>query len=237
MDRGRISPASEAVLPLSLEQQQDHFDSNEDSSSMELTKLKNTASNNEILEAMKHSQNGVGFLTQHPSLPSQTFVSADAVQWLNNHIEGGVTVENAINIMNGMIQDKLICHASGDFSKPFILGFYLYHIVQDKENQRAGDYFSPLGDLQSFENEWVEVEIKAPKGWCEPPSSGSFPPMTISNCDTVDESNVVSFLKDDLDISDIADEADWQVPLYKHTHLDIDINNKSDRIEWGQVGS
>lgn len=30
MDRGRISPASEAVLPLSLEQQQDHFDSNED---------------------------------------------------------------------------------------------------------------------------------------------------------------------------------------------------------------
>lgn len=71
-----------------------------DSSSMELTKLKNTASNNEILEAMKHSQNGVGFLTQHPSLPSQTFVSADAVQWLNNHIEGGVTVENAINIMN-----------------------------------------------------------------------------------------------------------------------------------------
>lgn len=64
--------------------------------------------------------------------------------------------------------------------------------------------------MQSFENEWVEVEIKAPKGWCEPPSSGSFPPMTISNCDTVDESNVVSFLKDDLDISDIADEADWQ---------------------------
>lgn len=40
-----------------------------------------------------------------------------------------------------MIQDKLICHASGDFSKPFILGFYLYHIVQDKENQRGkGNY-------------------------------------------------------------------------------------------------
>ncbi|KAK9298141.1 hypothetical protein QLX08_008454 [Tetragonisca angustula] len=239
MDRGRISPASEAVLPLSLDQQQDHFDSNEDSTNMELMKLKNTASNNEILETMKHPQNGVGFLTQHPSLPSQTFVSADAVQWLNNHIEGGVTVENAINIMNGMIQDKLICHASGDFSKPFILGFYLYHIVQDKENQRAGDYFSPLGDLQSFENEWVEVEIKAPKGWCEPSSPGSFPPMsspmTISSCDTVDESNVAPFLKDDLDISDIVNDREWQVPPYKHTHLDIDINNRSDRIEWGHL--
>ncbi|KAK1120943.1 hypothetical protein K0M31_010727 [Melipona bicolor] len=239
MDRGRISPASEAVLPLSLDQQQDHFDSNEDSTNMELMKLKNTASNNEILETIKHPQNGVGFLTQHPSLPSQTFVSADAVQWLNNHIEGGVTVENAINIMNGMIQDKLICHASGDFSKPFILGFYLYHIVQDKENQRAGDYFSPLGDLQSFENEWIEVEIKAPKGWCEPSSPVSFPPMsspmTMSSCDTVDESNVAPFLKDDLDISDIGNDREWQVPPYKHTHLDIDINNRSDRIEWGHL--
>lgn len=138
-----------------------------------------------------------------------------------------------------MIQDKLICHASGDFSKPFILGFYLYHIVQDKENQRgkgdyyllftykliiyllsnfsyfsAGDYFSPLGDLQSFENEWVEVEIKAPKGWCEPSSSVPFPPMsspmTIPSCDPVDESNVASFLKDDLDISDTVDDREWQ---------------------------
>ncbi|XP_076679614.1 GATOR complex protein Iml1 isoform X5 [Andrena cerasifolii] len=239
MDRGRISPASEAVLPLALEQQQDHFDSNEDSANMELTKIKSTAPNNEILEAMKHPQSGVGFLTQHPSLPSQTFVSADAVQWLNNHIEGGVTVEGAINIMNGMIQDKIICHASGDFSKPFILGFYLYHVVQDKENQRAADYFSPSGDLQSFENEWVEVEIKAPKGWCEPTSPVTCPtissPITIPNCDTVDESNVPSFLKDDLDLMDPGDDKDWQVPPYKHTHLDIDLNNRSDRIEWGHL--
>ncbi|XP_076285697.1 GATOR complex protein Iml1 isoform X7 [Lasioglossum baleicum] len=239
MDRGRISPASEAVLPLSLEQQQDHFESNEDSVNMELMKIKNTAPNNEILEAMKHPQSGVGFLTQHPSLPSQTFVSADAVQWLNNRIEGGVTVEGAINIMNGMIQDKLICHASGDFSKPFILGFYLYHVVQDKENQRATDYFSPTGDLQSFENEWVEVEIKAPKSWCEPTSMGTFPtissPINIPSCDTVDESNVPPFLKDDLDLIDCVQDTEWRAPPYKHTHLDIDINNKSDRIEWGHL--
>lgn len=39
--------------------------------------------------------------------------------------------------MQGMIDEKLICHASGDFSQPFVLGFYLYHIVQDKENQKG----------------------------------------------------------------------------------------------------
>ncbi|XP_014598168.1 PREDICTED: DEP domain-containing protein 5 isoform X2 [Polistes canadensis] len=254
MDRGRVSPASEAVLPLALEQQQqDHFETNEDSANMELTKLKSNATNAEILEAMKHPQTGVGFLTQHPSLPSQTFVSADAVQWLSNNTEGGVTVESAINTIKGMIQETLICHASGDFSKPFILGFYLYHIVQDKENQKAADYSPPLGDLQSFENEWVEVEMKAPKGWCEPttttattttstttstttttlPTMSS--PISIPNYDTVDESNVPLFLRDDLDLTSFLEEKELNGPPYKHTHLDIDINNKSDRIEWGHL--
>ncbi|XP_025163445.1 GATOR complex protein DEPDC5 isoform X6 [Harpegnathos saltator] len=243
MDRGRISPASEAVLPLSIEQQQqqqqDHFDANDDSANMELTKIKSNATNVEILEAMKHPQTGVGFLTQHPSLPSQTFVSADAIQWLNNHIEGGVGVEQGINIMKGMIQDKLICHASGDFSKPFVLGFYLYHIVHDKENQKAADYSAPLGDLESFENEWVEVEMRPPKGWCEPASPTTLPtmssPITISSCDAIDESNVPPFLRDNIDLTESMDDKSWTVPLYKHTHLDIDINNKSDRIEWGHL--
>lgn len=28
-----------------------------------------------------------------------------------------------------------------------------------------GEYLNPLGDLQSFENEWLEVEVKHPTGW------------------------------------------------------------------------
>lgn len=91
---------------------------------MELTKLKNTASNNEILETMKHPQNGVGFLTQHPSLPSQTFVSADAVQWLNNHIEGGVTVDSAINIMNVRIMLLVYSEVIGSM--------YFYNILSSR---------------------------------------------------------------------------------------------------------
>ncbi|XP_033220943.1 GATOR complex protein Iml1 [Belonocnema kinseyi] len=239
LDRGRVSPASEAVLPLSLEQQQDHLDTSEESNNAEVTKIKSSASNSEILEALKHPLSGVGFFTQHPSLPSQTFVSADAVQWLNNHIDGGVTVESAVGIMQGMINERLICHASGDFSKPFILGFYLYHIVQEKESQKAPDYTPPLGDLQSFENEWVEIETRAPKGWCERTASTILSnvssPIAIPSCDTVDESNVPIFLRDDIDIIDSNDEGDCRVPPYKHTHLDIDINNKSDRIEWGHL--
>ncbi|XP_063975968.1 GATOR complex protein Iml1 isoform X1 [Diachasmimorpha longicaudata] len=240
MDRGRVSPASEAVLPLSLEQpQQDHFETNEENANAEIPKLKSTASLSEILESMKSPQTGVGFLTQHPSLPSQTFVSADAVQWLNNHLEGGVTVKKAMKIMQTMISERLISHASGDFSKPFILGFYLYHIVQDKEGQKALDYSPPLGDLQSFENEWVEIEMKAPKGWCNPSnssvsSSTVSSPIPINTCDTIDESNIPAFLRDELEFNGV-DDKDWRGPACKHTHLDIDLNNKSDRIEWGHL--
>lgn len=42
---------------------------------------------------------GVGFLTHHPSLPSYTFVSADAVQWLIYHVDGVLHEERAVNIM------------------------------------------------------------------------------------------------------------------------------------------
>lgn len=35
----------------------------------------------------------------------------------------------------------MICHASGDFSHPFIVGFYLYHIVQQEKDQK-GKYSS-----------------------------------------------------------------------------------------------
>ncbi|KAK0073571.1 hypothetical protein PV326_013286, partial [Microctonus aethiopoides] len=99
MDRGRLSPASEAVQPLVQEQSQyDHSETSEESMNAEVIKLKNNASNAEILEAMKHLQNGVGFLAPHLSLPSQTFVSADAIQWMNVHIEN-VTVKKSIKMM------------------------------------------------------------------------------------------------------------------------------------------
>uniref|UniRef100_A0ABD2W5E2 DEP domain-containing protein n=1 Tax=Trichogramma kaykai TaxID=54128 RepID=A0ABD2W5E2_9HYME len=257
MDRGRVSPASEAAQSASQDQQQqlqqqqaqsqlEHLEINDENFSPEMTKIKSNAPLPEILEAMRHPSNGIGFLTSHPSLPSQTFVSADAVQWLSNHIEGGITVETACSIMKGMIQEKLICHASGDFSKQFIVGFYLYHIVQDKDHQK--DYLPPLGDLQSFENEWIEVETRVPKGWCEPQSSHSSTghlstssnstvshPISIPSSDTIDESDVYVFLRNDLGDSADPDERDFAQPMYKHTHLDIDINNKSDRVEWGHL--
>ena len=70
----------------------------------------------------------------------------------------------------------------------------------------APDYSPPLGDLQSFENEWVEIETRAPKGWCERTAptilSNISSPIAIPSCDTVDESHVPIFLRDEIEIPD-----------------------------------
>lgn len=103
--------------------------------------MKSTSSYAEILESLRHPVTGVGFLTTHPSLPSFTFVSADAVHWLINNLEGINSMDQAVGLMSSMLKDRLICHASGDFSKPFVFGFYLYHIVNyDKGKKRTNLY-------------------------------------------------------------------------------------------------
>ena len=69
------------------------------SNNLDIPKMKKDATYAEILEHLKQPQNGIGFFTHNPSLPNQTFVSADAVQWLNNYIDGGVDINRAIDIM------------------------------------------------------------------------------------------------------------------------------------------
>ena len=56
--------------------------------------------------------------------------------------------------------------------------------------------------------------MKAPDGWCEPAATTIGPnittPMSIPSCETVDESNIPTFLRDNLEISDPASEKDWR---------------------------
>jgi hypothetical protein len=38
-------------------------------------------------------------------------------------------------------------------------------LLQKTLSVTDGEYLNPLGDLQSFENEWLEVEVKHPTEW------------------------------------------------------------------------
>ncbi|GAB0089616.1 GATOR complex protein Iml1 [Sergentomyia squamirostris] len=170
-------------------------------------KFKVTDPLTEIYEAMKHPQTGVPFIGPAQSMPSCTFVSYDAIRWLQARIEGPF---DPIELLERMRREKMICHASGDFSKPILVGFVLYFIMKQEK-----DAVAPLGNLKSFENEWMEVEVVTPE-------------MKLVSVHP-HEVNVPEFLRES--IGSVFSEA----PLYKQSHLEIDINQKSDRIEWGHA--
>ncbi|XP_075221255.1 GATOR complex protein Iml1 isoform X2 [Lycorma delicatula] len=211
LERGRASPAMEMIMaPLTSSFDNDHNDANDQDSLSPLDNimLKDSASLVEIFEAMKHPVSGLSMLSTHTSLPSNVFVSSDSIQWLLSHMEGIVTYDDAINVLEALRKEKFICHASGDYTFPFIGGFYLYFFVsQDKDKEQS----IVLGDLQSFENEWLEVELLQPQ-----------PPPTIP-----------VFLDDKLPPTCGQSDNKDVSPTYKQTHLEIDIQGKSDRVEWG----
>lgn len=113
-------------------------------------------------------------------------------------------------------REKLICHASGDWEKPIIPGFYLYYVVtQDKKSK---EYSPPLGDLRAFENEWMEVEIQYGNYFEMNPPKPSLTP---------------NFLRE----TPLRDNYWYSVnrQMYRSTHLEIDITKKSERSEWGHA--
>lgn len=84
----------------------------------DIHRLKSTATLSEILEALRNTVTGVGFLTHHPSLPSYTFVSADAVIWLICHVEGVPNEEKAVDIM------EVSVYPGYNFVKCYITGCF-----------------------------------------------------------------------------------------------------------------
>ncbi|XP_055464964.1 GATOR complex protein DEPDC5-like, partial [Psammomys obesus] len=91
----------------------------------------------EILEAMKHPSTGVQLLSEQKGLSPCCFISAEVVHWLMNNVEGVQTQAMAIDIMQKMLEEQLITHASGEAWRTFIYGFYFYKIVMDKEPDRG----------------------------------------------------------------------------------------------------
>ncbi|XP_036679013.1 GATOR complex protein DEPDC5 isoform X7 [Balaenoptera musculus] len=110
-----------------------------DSSSQQLATSSLTSSSTlvEILEAMKHPSTGVQLLPEQKGLSPCCFISAEVVHWLVNNVDGVQTQAMAIDIMQKMLEEQLITHASGEVWRTFIYGFYFYKIVMDREPERA----------------------------------------------------------------------------------------------------
>lgn len=76
--------------------------------------------------------------------------------------------------------------------------------------------------MPSFENEWVEVEVRHPNNWKKQFDEKINP--------------IPKFLWEKLEDKCQDDQQparEWKIPMYKQVHLEIDVMNRSDRIEWG----
>lgn len=61
--------------------------------------LKEDATHQEIIEAMRHPHQGLSFLSPQTSLPGHVFVSADAVTWVRAHVVNATSYETAVKLL------------------------------------------------------------------------------------------------------------------------------------------
>jgi hypothetical protein len=179
-----------------------------DSMENEFKLLRSSCSNEEIIETMRSGPSGLTTLPKQEALPNNTFVSADAVVWLIDHVEGVADEATAVKVMSTMLNEELICHASGNPGHPFIHGFYLYFFVTKEKD--GGSVYN--GDWESFQADWIEVELD----FCRPAG---------------EEQGVLQFLNQDLP------SPDTRTDRFRACTLDPDISKKSERPEWGRSSS
>ncbi|XP_053500716.1 GATOR complex protein DEPDC5 isoform X2 [Ictalurus furcatus] len=187
----------------------------------------------EILEAIKHPNTGVQLLPEQKCLTPNCFISAEVVHWLMNTVENVATQGIAVEIMQKMLDEGLIAHASGEAMRTFVYGFYFYRIV-DKENEKAPCSSAvstvALDDFALFQRKWFEVAfVLEERRPCDLPA---FLLPWLPSRPASYASRHSSFSRSFGGRSQAAALLAATVPEQKTVTLDVDVNNRSDRTEW-----
>uniref|UniRef100_A0A4W6EBQ9 DEP domain containing 5, GATOR1 subcomplex subunit n=1 Tax=Lates calcarifer TaxID=8187 RepID=A0A4W6EBQ9_LATCA len=183
----------------------------------------------EILEAIKHPTTGVQLLPEQKGLPLNCFISAEVVHWLVNNVEGVATQGMAVDIMQKMLDEGLVAHASGDAMRTFIYGFYFYRIVGEKD-AAGGWSAAALEDFALFQRKWFEVAfVLEERRPCDLPA---FLLPWLPSRPASYASRHSSFSRSFGGRSQAAALLAATVPEQKTVTLDVDVNNRSDRTEW-----
>ncbi|KAM7051306.1 GATOR1 complex protein DEPDC5 isoform 3-T4 [Molossus nigricans] len=209
-----------------------------DSSSQQLVASSLTSSSTlaEILEAMKHPSTGVQLLSEQKGLSPCCFISAEVVHWLVNNVEGVQTPAMAIDIMQKMLEEQLITHASGEVWRTFIYGFYFYKIVMDKEPDRVAMqqpttwHTTAVDDFASFQRKWFEVAFVAEELLHSEIPAFLLPWLPSRPASYASRHS--SFSRSFGGRSQAAALLAATVPEQRTVTLDVDVNNRTDRLEW-----
>uniref|UniRef100_A0A8C5M0L9 DEP domain containing 5, GATOR1 subcomplex subunit n=1 Tax=Leptobrachium leishanense TaxID=445787 RepID=A0A8C5M0L9_9ANUR len=199
--------------------------------------LTSNASPSEILEAMKHPITGIPLLSEQKGLPPSCFISAEVVHWLMNSIPWVQTQMMAMDIMQKLLDDQYITHASGDTIRTFIYGFYLYRIPPERDPERAAGLAQPspwhsfaMEDFAAFQRKWFEVALVE-----EELLHSEIPPFLLPWLPSRPASYASrhsSFSRSFGGRSQAAALLAATVPEQRTVTLDVDFNNRTDRLEW-----
>ncbi|XP_023820575.1 GATOR complex protein DEPDC5 isoform X2 [Oryzias latipes] len=192
----------------------------------------------EILEAIKHPTTGVQLLPEQKGLPPHCFISSEVVHWLVNNVEGVATHGMAVDVMQKMLDEGLVAHASGDAMRSFIYGFYFYRIVGEKDGlttqlpAAAGGGWSTTvpEDFALFQRKWFEVAFVLEER--RPSDLPAFLLPWLPSRPASYASRHSSFSRSFGGRSQAAALLAATVPEQKTVTLDVDVNNRSDRTEW-----
>ncbi|XP_053185289.1 GATOR complex protein DEPDC5 isoform X3 [Scomber japonicus] len=192
----------------------------------------------EILEAIKHPTTGVQLLPEQKGLPLNCFISAEVVHWLVNNVEGVATQGMAVDVMQKMLDEGLVTHASGDAMRTFVYGFYFYRIAGEKDvpssqlppSATGGWSTAALEDFALFQRKWFEVAfVVEERRPCDLPA---FLLPWLPSRPASYASRHSSFSRSFGGRSQAAALLAATVPEQKTVTLDVDVNNRSDRTEW-----
>ncbi|XP_069037996.1 GATOR1 complex protein DEPDC5 isoform X3 [Lepisosteus oculatus] len=195
----------------------------------------------EILEALKHPTTGVQLLPEQKGLPPNCFISAEVVHWLVSNVEGVATQGMAIDIMQKMLEDQLIAHASGEAMRTFVYGFYFYRIVADRDPDRTAVqaglqaqpsawYTAALEDFALFQRKWFEVAFTLEERLHSDIPAFLLPWLPSRPASYASRHS--SFSRSFGGRSQAAALLAATVPEQKTVTLDVDVNNRSQRMEW-----
>ncbi|XP_074544600.1 GATOR1 complex protein DEPDC5 isoform X2 [Halichoeres trimaculatus] len=200
--------------------------------------LSSSSTLQEILEAVKHPTTGVQLLPEQKGLPVNCFISAEVVHWLVNKVDGMATQGMAVDIMQKMLDEGLVAHASGDAMRTFVYGFHFYRIVGEKDgptsppppSASSGWSTAALEDFALFQRKWFEVAfvLEEPR----PCNLPAFLLPWLPSRPASYASRHSSFSRSFGGRSQAAALLAATVPEQKTVTLDVDVNNRSDRTEW-----
>ncbi|KAM9844724.1 LOW QUALITY PROTEIN: GATOR1 complex protein DEPDC5 [Aulostomus maculatus] len=192
----------------------------------------------EILEAIKNPTTGVQLLPEQKGLPLNCFISAEVVHWLVNNVEGVATQGMAVDVMQKMLDEGLVAHASGDAMRTFVYGFYFYRIVGEKDGPSSqlpssvagGWSTAAVEDFALFQRKWFEVAfVLEERRPCDLPA---FLLPWLPSRPASYASRHSSFSRSFGGRSQAAALLAATVPEQKTVTLDVDVNNRSGRTEW-----